>query len=103
MRRESGQMGFGLLTVVTVATLLVALIGRGRTSTWWATSLLAVASLMCVGPMAAWFEELAGQVRDLDLLSRPLVAPGLIGLALGAVGVVCAATALVRSSPTRPL
>ena len=101
MRRESGQMGFGLLTVLTAVALLMALLGSGRRATWWATSVLAVASLMCLGPMAAWISEIAGNVRDLDLLSRPLVVPGLVGLVLGVIGVIGAVTCLVRTASTQ--
>ena len=51
---------------------------------------------MCLGSMAAWLSELGENVRELNLLGRPLVKEGLVGLALGSICAVGAAVCLVR-------
>jgi hypothetical protein len=97
MKRESGTFGFALLVAVTVFPLVMALVARRRTTIWLAIALLAVASLMCLGPMAAWLQQLWGQVPELNLLDRQLVAQGLAGLAFGAVAVIGAVVCMVMS------
>jgi hypothetical protein len=100
MKRELGAVGFLMLVAVAVIPLLMVLASEQRRLIIVGTALLAVASAMCLGPMLAWYQQIRGDVPDLNLLERELVVEGLVGLCLGAVGVVGASICLVMSRTT---
>ena len=61
-RRETGTVGFAGLFVVTLVPLVMALAAPRNATIAWATVLLVVASVMCLGPLAAWWVQIHGQV-----------------------------------------
>jgi hypothetical protein len=93
MHREVGSAGFLLLSVVAASAALAALLVRSEGRVWLVTAALGVATVMCWGPALAWADQ-TSRWPGPALIHQSMVAEGVSGFALGAVGVVAAVVTL---------